>query len=183
MPPRNKPAWPNEGNTEAEIEQKETKVTKGVACSLAYLAADYGSLYSAWMHPQYSQADALSGQVIGAAIEVHRLLGPGLLESIYEKCLLHELELRQIPAISQEKVRIDYKGKQFEETLRFDVLVAGCLLIEVKAVEAVLPVHKAAALSYMKLLNAPIGLVINFHEAKLVDGISRLYLKGANLPD
>jgi len=132
------------------------------------------------MHRLYSAADALSGQVIGAAIEVHRVLGPGLLESIYEKCLLRELELRNIAAVSEQKVRIEYKGIQFEESLRFDILVSDCLLVEVKAIESVLPVHNAIALSYMKLLDVPIGLIVNFHEAKLVDGVSRLYLPGAN---
>jgi GxxExxY protein len=134
------------------------------------------------MHRLYRAASSLTGDVIGAAIEVHRVLGPGLLESIYEKCLLRELELRGIAATNQEKVRIEYKGLTFDETLRFDVLVASCLLIEVKAVETVLPVHKAVLMSYMKLLDVPLGLVINFHEAKLTDGVSRLILPGANQP-
>jgi GxxExxY protein len=135
------------------------------------------------MHHLYRAAMSRTGDVIGAAIEVHRMLRPGLLESIYEKCLLRELELRGISAVSQEKVRIEYKGLMLEETLRFDVLVASCLLIEIKAVEVVLPVHKAVLMSYMKLLNIPLGLLISFHEAKLVDGVSRLILGGANQPD
>jgi len=135
------------------------------------------------MHRFYMAASSLTGDVIGAAIEVHRVLGPGLLESIYEKCLLRELELRGIAAINQEKIRIEYKGLTFEETLRFDVLVNSCLLIEVKAVENVLAVHKAVLMSYMKLLDMPLGLLINFHEAKLTDGVSRLILPGANKPD
>ena len=135
------------------------------------------------MHRLYLTAGSLTGEVIGAAIEVHRVLGPGLLESIYEKCLLRELELKGIPAINQEKIKIEYKGLAFEETLRFDVLVQGCLLVEVKAVENVLPVHKAVLMSYMKLLDVPLGLVVNFHEAKLTDGVSRLILPGANHPD
>jgi GxxExxY protein len=125
----------------------------------------------------------LSRQVIGAAIEVHRVLGPGLLESIYERCLLRELELRCIAAVSQQKVLIDYKGFTFEENLRFDVLVEGCLLVEVKAVEGILAVHKAIALSYMKLLDVPLGLILNFHEARLTDGLSRLLLPGAGPPE
>src|ERR1041385_9191377 len=103
------------------------------------------------MHPRFERAHLLTKSVIGAAMEVHRILGPGLLESIYERCLIRELELRGIAAVSQQKVLIDYKGFKFEETLRFDVLVEGCLLVEVKAVDNVLPVHKAIALSYMKL--------------------------------
>jgi GxxExxY protein len=132
------------------------------------------------MHPLFHKADVLSRAAIGAAIEVHRTLGPGLLESIYEKCLMRELELRGIPAVNQKTVDIEYKGAVFTETLKFDVLVDGCLLLELKAVQEVMPIHKAQLLSYMKLLNLPLGLLINFHEMKLVDGISRMILPGAN---
>jgi GxxExxY protein len=132
------------------------------------------------MHPRYDEAHLLTRSVIGAAVEVHRILGPGLLESIYERCLIRELELRGTACVSQQKVTIDYKGFTFEESLRFDVLVDGCLLVEVKAVEQVLPVHKAIAMSYMKLLNVPLGLILNFHEVKLTDGINRLILPGAS---
>ena len=132
------------------------------------------------MHPLYRQADALSGQVIGAAIEVHRDMGPGLIESIYERCLIHELFLRRHEVVSQKLVRITYKDITFDEPLRFDVLVENCLLIEAKSVESVLPIHKAQLLSYMKLLDIPIGLIINFHEVVLKHGISRLILPGVN---
>jgi GxxExxY protein len=133
------------------------------------------------MHPLYGKADMLSGEVIGAAIEVHRDKGPGLIESIYERCLMHELSLRNRPAVNQKIIRITYKDLTFEEPLRFDVLVEDCLLIEAKSVERILPVHKAQLLSYMKLLDIPIGLLINFHEVVLKNGISRLILPGANL--
>lgn len=132
------------------------------------------------MHPLFSRADEISKEVIGAAIEVHRLLGPGLLESVYERCLLRELELRLLSAVVQQRVVIEYKGLSFEEMLRFDVLVEKCLLVELKAVEEVHPIHKATLMSYMKLLDIPIGLVLNFHEQKLVDGIHRLILRGAD---
>ena len=118
--------------------------------------------------------------VIAAAIEVHRDKGPGLIESIYEWCLLKELELRGLECASQKSVVIEYKGFTREEALRFDVLVEGCVLVEAKAVEKVLPIHKAQLLSYMKLLNVPVGLLINFHEMKVTDGIHRLILSGAN---
>jgi GxxExxY protein len=134
------------------------------------------------MHPHFEKADRLSREVIGAAIEVHRILGPGLLESIYEKCLLRELELRGIPAINQDDVEIEYKGAVFKETLKFDLLIDGCLLLELKAVQDVLPIHKAQLLSYMKLLDVPLGLLLNFHEIRLVDGLSRMILPGANQP-
>lgn len=134
------------------------------------------------MHPLYEKADRLSGEVIGAAIEVHRDKGPGLIESIYERCLMHELGLRKIAAVNQKLVRIEYKGMTFDEPLRFDVLAENCLLVEAKAVERILPIHKAQLLSYMKLLNIPVGLLINFHEVILKNGIVRLMLPGANLP-
>jgi GxxExxY protein len=119
------------------------------------------------VHPLYEKADKLSARVIGAAIEVHRDKGPGLLESIYERCLLRELELRSIPATTQKLVRVEYKGLVFDEPLRFDLLVDDCLLVELKAVEILHPSSKAQLLSYMKLLVIPIGLLINFYEPLL----------------
>ena len=134
------------------------------------------------MHPLYEKADRLSGEIIGAAIEVHRDKGPGLLESIYERCLMRELELRKISAVNQKLVRIEYKGMTFDEPLRFDVLAENCLLVEAKSVERLLPIHKAQLRSHMKLLNVPVGLLINFHEVVLKNGIVRLIHPGANLP-
>jgi len=133
------------------------------------------------MQPLFQKADKLSHTAIGAAIEVHRLKGPGLLESIYEKCMMRELELRSLVAVNQRLVRIEYKGTVFEEPLRFDVLLEDCLLLELKSVQEILPVHKAQLLSYMKLLDVPVGLIFNFHELKLTDGIVRMILPGANL--
>ena len=132
------------------------------------------------MHPLYGKADRLSSEVIGAAIEVHRDKGPGLIESIYKRCMLRELQLRSIPATTQKLVRVEYKGLVFNEPLRFDLLVDDCLLVELKAVEILHPSSKAQLLSYMKLLDIPIGLLINFHEPVLKNGISRMILPGAN---
>ena len=132
------------------------------------------------MHPLFERASGLTEAVIAAAIEVHRNKGPGLIESIYEWCLLKELELRSLECVSQKSVVIEYKGFTREEPLRFDVLVEGCVLVEAKAVEKVLPIHKAQLLSYMKLQNVPVGLLINFHEMKVTNGIHRLILSGAN---
>lgn len=132
------------------------------------------------MHLLYEKAAGLTEGIIGAAIEVHRDKGPGLMESIYEWCLTKELDLRGLPFVSQRTVAIEYKGFTREEPLRFDVLVDGCVLVEAKAVEKLLPIHKAQLLSYMKLLNIPIGLLINFHEMKLTNGVHRLILPGAN---
>ena len=132
------------------------------------------------MHPLFGKAAGLTETIIAAAIEVHRNKGPGLIESIYEWCLLKELELRGLHCASQKVVVIEYKGFVREEPLRFDVMVENCVLVEAKAVQSVLPIHKAQLLSYMKLLDLPLGLVINFHEMRLTSGIHRLILPGAN---
>jgi len=132
------------------------------------------------VHPLFEKASGLTEKIIAAAIEAHRDKGPGLIESIYEWCLLKELGLRNLECVSQKFVPIEYKGFTREEPLRFDVLVEGCVLVEAKAVEKILAIHKAQLLSYMKLLNIPIGLLINFHEQKVTDGIRRLILPGAN---
>src|SRR2546422_8189105 len=133
------------------------------------------------MHSLFQKASGLTDTIIAAAIEVHRDKGPGLIESIYEWCLLKELGLRGLTCVSQKSVLIVYKGFTREEPLRFDVLVEGCVLVEAKALEKVQPIHKAQLLSYMKLLDVPLGLLINFHEMKVTDGISRLILPAANL--
>jgi GxxExxY protein len=132
------------------------------------------------VHRLYEKADKLSRELIGAAMEVHRHKGPGLIESIYERCLLRELELRSIPAATQKLVHVEYKGLVFDEPLRFDLLVDECLLVELKAVEILHPSSKAQLFSYMKLLDIPIGLLINFHEPVLKNGISRMILPRAN---
>jgi len=133
------------------------------------------------MHPLFQKATGLTEMIIAAAIEVHRDKGPGLIESIYEWCMLKELGLRGLGCINQKVVVLEYKGFTREEPLRFDLLVEGCVLLEAKAVEKILPIHKAQLLSYMKLLDVPLGLLMNFHEMKVTDGISRLILPGANL--
>jgi GxxExxY protein len=131
------------------------------------------------MHHLFKKASGLTEAIIAAAIEVHRDKGPGLIESIYEWCLMKEFELRGLSCSNQKMVVITYKGFTREEPLRFDLLVEDCVLVEAKAVEKTLPIHKAQLLSYMKLLNIPIGLLINFHEMKVTDDISRLVLPGA----
>ena len=132
------------------------------------------------MHPLYAEASRLTQTIIGAAIEVHKDKGPGLVESIYEWCLTKELELHGLNSINQKVVKIHYKGFVRDEPLRFDLLVNECVLLEIKSVESVLPVHKAQLLSYMKLLDVPLGLLINFNVNKLTDGVSRLILPGAD---
>ncbi|HTZ20580.1 MAG TPA: GxxExxY protein [Opitutaceae bacterium] len=132
------------------------------------------------MHPLFAEASRLTQTIIGGAIEVHKDKGPGLVESIYEWCLTKELELHGLNSINQKIVKIHYKGFVRDEPLRFDSLVNGCVLLEIKSVESVLPVHKAQLLSYMKLLDVPLGLLINFNVNKLTDGVSRLILPGAD---
>jgi GxxExxY protein len=132
------------------------------------------------MHPRFNEASSLTREVIGAAIEVHKDKGPGLLESIYEWCLCVELGLRGYSVTNQQAVTVDWKSHQKEYQLKYDILVNGCLLIETKAVEVVKPIHKAQLLSYMKILDVPLGLIVNFNEVKLIDGVSRLILPGAN---
>lgn len=132
------------------------------------------------MHPLFSKASGLTEQIIGAVIDVHRNKGPGLIESIYEWCLMKEPELRGFVVSNQQSVTINYKGFTRDDPLRFDLLVEGSVLVEVQAVVKLNSVHQAQLLSYMKLLDVPVGLLLNFHEPKLVNGLSRLILPGAN---
>ena len=121
--------------------------------------------------------DALSNRVIGCAIEVHRALGPGLLESTYEACLAHELSLAQIHFALQVSVPVEYKGVRLDCGYRLDILVDNKLVLELKSVEDLLGIHKAQMLTYMKLANIPVGLLINFNVELLKNGIRRLTLK------
>jgi GxxExxY protein len=116
----------------------------------------------------------LTKQIIGAAIEVHREKGPGLLESAYESCLVHELALRGLNCTRQIAVPLTYKGKVIDVAFRADLIVEDKVLVELKAIESVLPVHKAQVLSYIRETKHRIGLLINFHVPKLVDGVTRI---------
>ena len=117
----------------------------------------------------------LSEQILDAAIEVHRTLGgPGLLESLYEDALFHELRLRNIPALSQVQIPVTYKNFQLRDSMRLDILVDGKVIIEVKATENMLAVHKAQVLTYLRLTNLKLGLVINFGQGRLIDGWERV---------
>ena len=118
--------------------------------------------------------DELSYKVIGCAIEVHRTLGPGLLESVYEKALLHELTLNNIPVRSQVAVKANYKGLDVGEGLRLDLLVDEQLIVELKSVDDFKPVHHKQLLTYLKLMNKQLGLLINFNVCNLTDGVKRI---------
>ncbi len=117
----------------------------------------------------------LSRPIIGAAIEVHRALGPGLMESVYEGCLCHELHLRGIAFTKQVEIPLYYKNIKLDCNYRAD-LVIGDVIVELKAVESLLPLHEAQLMTYMKLLHKPVGLFINFNVAVLKDGVKRRVL-------
>jgi GxxExxY protein len=116
----------------------------------------------------------LTEQIIGAAIEVHREKGPGLLESAYEACLARELFRRGVACRRQVEVPLTYKGLVIDVAFRADLIVADTVLVELKALEHVLPVHRAQTLSYIRETGHHVGLLINFHVPRLVDGVTRL---------
>ena len=112
--------------------------------------------------------------IISCAYEVHKVLGPGLLESVYQKALIHELKLKGFKVVSEIKVDIDYKGINIGNDLRLDILVNDSIVLELKSVETILPVHKKQLLTYLKLLNLQLGLLINLNTNLLKEGITRI---------
>ena len=120
---------------------------------------------------------ALTEAVIGGAIEVHREMGPGLLESVYQKCLVYELRLRGVDCISQARLPLVYKGEIIsDDDLVMDLYFPGRLVVELKAVEKLLPIHEAQLLTYLRLTNTHTGLLINFNVRLLKDGLKRMVL-------
>nr|WP_288833913.1 GxxExxY protein [uncultured Flavobacterium sp.] len=115
-------------------------------------------------------------RVNGATIEVHKHLGPGLLESIYHKCMIKELSLREISFKSELTIPIEYKGLELESDLRCDLFIEDCLVLELKAVDKIAPIHKAQLISYMNLLEAPMGLLINFNVTNIFHEGQQTYL-------
>ena len=122
----------------------------------------------------------LTSKIIGAAIEVHKHLGPGLLESAYEECLCHELELRRIRFDRQKSLPIEYKGRKLDCGYRLDVLVEDKVVLELKSCEKIEPIHKAQLLTYLKLSNINLGLLLNFNSITMKEGIVRI---ANELPD
>jgi GxxExxY protein len=116
----------------------------------------------------------LSGEIIGAAIEVHRILGPGLLESLCEEALVMELDERKIRVTRPVEVPVQYKGQLLKNLLRLDLLVGDLIVVEVKSVERILPVHEAQLLGYLRLTGKRLGLLINFNSAVLSRAVRRL---------
>ena len=116
----------------------------------------------------------LSSKIIGAAIEVHKTLGPGLLESAYEECLSHELKLGGVSFERQKSIPISYKGKTLDCGYRLDIVVEGTIILELKSCEKIEPIHKAQVLTYLKLTNLNLGLLLNFNVPYMRDGILRV---------
>jgi GxxExxY protein len=119
-------------------------------------------------------AGDFSGPVIGACIEVHRELGPGLLESAYESCLCYELSLRGISYERQRPVPVRYKDQELEVGYRIDIVVENRLLVEIKSVETLIPIHCAQVITYLRLSGLPVGLLVNFNTLSLKSGLRRL---------
>ena len=124
--------------------------------------------------------ESLVHEVIGACIEVHRFLGPGLLESAYEACLARELELSNIPFERQKPLPVTYKGVQLDCGYRLDLLVDHQLVVELKAVDSIQPIHEAQLLTYLRMTGCTLGLLANFHTKTMKDGLKRMVL---NHPD
>jgi GxxExxY protein len=116
----------------------------------------------------------LSYDIVGCAITVHKILGPGLLESIYEKCLKEELEFQGFKVETQKKVKLKYRSMDIETELRLDLLVNDVIIVEIKSIENILPVHEAQLLTYMSLLEKPQGLLINFYTDNITKSIKPL---------
>ncbi len=126
----------------------------------------------------------LGYKIVGCAIEVHKHLGPGLLEAIYEECFIEELRLEGLKVVSQEKIPLVYKGRVLKSELKLDLLINDCIIVELKAVEEIHPIYKAQLLSYLKLTGIPKGLLINFNCVNITKNglISLVTEKFANLP-
>jgi len=120
------------------------------------------------------QINKLSGIILDSAIEVHKILGPGLLESVYEICLCKELDLRKIGYKRQVLLPIEYKGEKLDADYRIDILVENEIIIELKSVEILHPVFEAQLLTYLKLADKKLGLLINFNVPRLIDGFKRM---------
>jgi GxxExxY protein len=127
-------------------------------------------------HRRGDRGGEITGEVIRAAIEVHKQLGPGLLEGMYEECLCRELTLMHVAFERQVPLKLEYKGLAVGAAYRMDLVVEGSVVVEIKAVEALLPVHRAQLLTYLRLSKCPLGLLVNFNVAVIPNGIVRLAL-------
>jgi GxxExxY protein len=130
-----------------------------------------------------SRLNSITSKVIGAAIEVHRQMGPGLLESIYQRCLCHELAQRGLAFEAHTTIDVMYKGQSLDGGLKLDLFVEKLVVVELKAVEELAPIHEAQLLTYLKLTDAPLGLLLNFNVTVLRNGIRRLLNKRHEVVD
>ena len=124
---------------------------------------------------EYPEKD-LTEKIIGAAIEVHKYWGPGLIESVYEKSLVRELELQGIEHRRQVDLKLEYKGAEVADGLRLDLIVEGKVIVELKVVKNFDPIHEAQLLTYMRIIGCKVGLLINFNKPTLIDGVKRFVL-------
>jgi len=121
-----------------------------------------------------AERDRLTGEIVDAALKLHRALGPGLLESVYESLLAKELERRGLRAVRQAPVSFEYDGLSFQDAFRIDLLVESRVIVELKSVERLAPVHSKQLLTYLRLMDLPVGLLINFGAATLKEGLHRI---------
>ena len=124
--------------------------------------------------PDNSKVDELAEKAIGCAIEVHRTLGPGLLEYVYRECMILELRRQNLRVESERQIPFDYKGQRIKSRLRLDLVVEDCIIVELKAVERLDPIHQAQVITYLKLAGLPVGLLMNFNAPTLKAGLKRL---------
>jgi GxxExxY protein len=125
-------------------------------------------------HTEKEELDPLTGKIIGAAMEIHRALGPGLLESAYEACLIYELRLRKLRIEPQKSMSVFYKDVMLDCGYRVDLVVEDRVIVEIKSVNSLAPIHEAQLLSYLKLSDCKVGLLINFNVRVLKEGIRRM---------
>ena len=125
---------------------------------------------------RFERENRITSQIIGAAIEVHRTLGPGMLESVYEVCLEYELQQRKLKVARQLPLPVIYRGVQLDGGFRIDLMVEELVIVELKTVEKIEPIHRAQILSYLRLANCKVGLLLNFNVQQLTDGLERFAL-------
>lgn len=140
----------------------------------AQTAAAHFVLPLVGMNRTPAEIEALTEKIIGCAIEVHRTLGPGLLESVYQECLIIELKDHQLTVQSDRQVRLEYKGHRIRGDLRLDLVVEDCVVVELKSVERLHPVNVAQVITYLKLTGCPAGLLINFNSTTVRAGLKRV---------
>ena len=162
----------NPAESEAHLRDLPIGQKKLTLCSLCLC----GEKKLAQLDRHTSDINELTSSVIGSAIEVHKELGPGLLENIYEECVCVELSKRGIPFEKQKEIEIVYKGTKLTSRYRIDILVNNLVIVELKACDALLPIHEAQLLTYLKLTRLNVGLLINFNVPVLKEGLKRMKL-------